>query len=120
MGDRQDDDLIGTRIKYDAPISDAQAHRQVAPQPLDLVPESERINSKSIERALNPLPHRRIQGVELPRSLRSEDDGPNRTQAGFLSRTTLCSVSSAASKNRRTPRAAWRMRCSFSTSARRT
>jgi hypothetical protein len=40
--------------------------------------------------------------------------------ACVLSFTTLCSVSSAVSKNRLTPRAAWRMRCSFSTSARRT
>ena len=34
--------------------------------------------------------------------------------------TTLCSVRSAVSKKRRTLRAAWRMRCSFSTSAMRT
>ncbi len=40
--------------------------------------------------------------------------------ACFLSFTTLCSVCSAVSKKRRTPRAAWRMRCSFSTSASRT
>ena len=34
--------------------------------------------------------------------------------------TTLCNVSMPLSRNRRTPRAAWRIRCSFSTMAMRT
>ena len=55
---------------------------------------------------------------ELELELRREPPSP--PHACFLSFTTLCSVWSAVSKKRRTPRAAWRMRCSFSTSARRT
>ena len=120
MGNRQNDDLIPSKFEYDAPVPDAQAQRRIASQSLDLATNSHRVDREFVERALDPASDRRIQRVELPRRLRREDDGPSAAHAGFFSFTTLCSVSSAVSKKRRTPRAAWRMRCSFSTSARRT
>ena len=120
MGDCQNDDLADMNVEYDAPVSDAQAHRRVALQSLDLVSKGKRVESKLIERLLDPLPHRRIKSVELPRRFRSQNDRFRRAHAGCFSFTTLCSVWSADSKKRLTPRAAWRMRCSFSTSARRT
>ncbi len=48
---------------------------------------------------------------------RHPDGAPHRRVARG---TTLCNFSGADSRNRRTLRAAWRMRCSFSTSAMRT
>ena len=64
--------------------------------------------------------HSRFRAGGLRAAARRTRTRSDHAQAGFFSFTTLCSVSSAVSKNRFTPRAAWRMRCSFSTSARRT
>jgi hypothetical protein len=60
MGDRQDDDLAGVNVEYDAPLPDAQAHRRIAFQPLNLVSKGKRIERETIERRLDPLPHHRI------------------------------------------------------------
>ena len=60
MGDGQNDDLADVNVKYDAPVPDAQAHRRVAFQPLNLVSKGKRIESELIERLLDPPPHCRI------------------------------------------------------------
>jgi len=120
MRDRENDDLARANVKYYAPVRNAQAHRRIALQPLDLIPEGERLESKLVERLVDSLLDDRIQSVELPRRFGRQDNCPGSAHAGFFNCTTLCSVWSALSKKRRTPRAAWRMRCSFSTSASRT
>jgi hypothetical protein len=50
----------------------------------------------------------------------ADSSRPAPGHARVLSFTTLCRVASAVSRKRLIPRAAWRMRCSFSTRARRT
>src|SRR6185437_11307735 len=104
----------------DAPIADTQAQRSIAFQPLDLVMLRKGIECERRECALDSPSHHRIQRVEFSRRLGRIDNRAPVAHAGFLNCTTLFNISSALSKKRRTPRAAWRMRCSFSTKARRT
>ena len=120
MGDRQDEDIIASKVEYDAPVSDAQAQCRIAFQPLDLAANCAGIARELVERALDSFSNDGIQRVEFSRGPRRENDRPAPAHACFLSFTTLCKVASAVSKKRLTPRAAWRMRCSFSTRARRT
>ena len=63
---------------------------------------------------------RRRQGLALPTKRDGRRRPELRSYPTFAIGTTLCSVLSAFSKKRRMLRAAWRMRCSFSTRAMRT
>ena len=106
MSDGEHHDAYAIALEYDPPISDTRTHRQIAFQPLDLIAERERIKREHIERPFHPAANDGIERIKFWRSFRREDDAPPRPQAGFFSATTLCSVSSALSKKRFTPRAA--------------
>jgi hypothetical protein len=58
MRDRQNYDFTLPKVKYDAPISNPQAHRGVTLEPFDLVSKYQRIDGELIESALDSSPHR--------------------------------------------------------------
>jgi len=91
MGNHQNKDFVASELEYDSPVSNTQAQADLTFQSLDLVTEGQRGQCKLIQR------------LEFPRGFRGENDRPH---ACFFSFTTLCSVASAVSKKRLTPRAA--------------
>src|SRR6202012_5924253 len=76
--------------------------------------------------AIEQLYHRRANGAEAGKTqFQRRDHGPSESATRPIQRrlargTTLCNFSGPVSRKRRKLRAAWRIRCSFSTSAIRT
>jgi hypothetical protein len=57
MCDSQNYDFTPPKVKYHAPISDPQAHRNVPFEPFDFISKYQRIDGKLIESPLDSSPH---------------------------------------------------------------
>jgi hypothetical protein len=57
MRDGQNYDFPTPKVKYNAPVSNPQAHRDVAFEPFDLVSKYQRVDGELIESSLDASPH---------------------------------------------------------------